>query len=263
MQSRGDVSARGWILCTVAAVGGCATIPSGSAAVVMNSDGRLGVLGEGEHTLSPLAQLDVYDLRAQEHDEDLVGITSDGVPVEARTSLVTFAVAPDELVALEQEVGPGYYDVVIKPIVRASVRRVIAGYRADELDTPSIVEAQRRITELAAARMRPYHIVLDSIDLRTLSIVMSQKSYRAVVDVGVLEQELQAEPQRLEVARQRGEERRERARAIAAAHARIAPTLTPQVLADDAIRAGAALMAAPSTRVVVEDSAHPTMLEVP
>jgi len=45
-------------------------------------------------------------LRDQEHDEDLVGITSDGLPVEARTSLVTFAIALGELVALEREIGP-------------------------------------------------------------------------------------------------------------------------------------------------------------
>lgn len=263
MQVRADVRPSGWILWAVAAASGCATIPSGSAAVIMGAGGHVDVLGEGAHVISPLSRVDLYDLRAQERDEDLVGITSDGVPLQARTSLVTYSIVPNELIALDREVGRGYYDVVIKPLVRSTVRRVLSGYRADQLDTATIVEAQRQITDLAATRLRPFHIVLDSIDLRTLAVLMSAESYRSVLDVGILEQKLLAQPQRLEIARQRGDARRERARAIAAANAHLTPTLTPQVLADDAIRAGVALMSSPSTRVIVEDGAHPMILEVP
>ena len=263
MQRAGDV--RPSLLATglVIAVGGCATIPSGSAAVVLAPNGRTEVFGEGEHDVSPLARIQIYDLRAQEHDEDLVGTTSDGAPLEARASLVTYTIAPDELVALDQEVGPRYYDVIIKPIVRSTVRRVLARYRADELDTPTILAAQQEITALAAARLRPHHIVVDAIDLRTLAIVMSESSYRPILETGMLEQELLAQPQRLEVARQRGAERREQARAIAGANDRVAPTLTPQVLADDALRASAALMAAPRTHVIVNDANQAVTVEVP
>jgi len=229
----------------------------------MSPTGRETVLGEGAYVIPPLSQVELYDLRAQEHDEDLVGITSDGVPLEARTSLVTYSIAPGELAALDHEVGRDYYEVVVKPLVRSTVRRVLSGYRADELDPATLVAVQRQITVLAAERLRPFHILLDSIDLRTLAIVMSEESYRTVLDVGVLEQRLLAQPQRLEVARQRGEERRARARAIAAANAHLAPTLTPEVLKDDAVRATSALLSSPSTHVVVEDGTHPMTLEVP
>ena len=247
----------------VAATAGCATVESGSAAVIMSPSGRLDVVGEGAYVVSPLSRVQVYNLRAQERDEDLVGITADGVPVEARTSLVTYSVAPGELGALEQQVGPDYYDVVVRPIVRASVRRVVAGRRADELGADAVAGVEREITALAAQRLRPFHVLLDGVDLRSLALVMSNDSYRPIEEAGVLEQQLAAEPQALEVARRRGEELRQQARAIAAAHAKVAPTLTPAVLADDAIRARAALLAAPRTRVIVENGRHPTMLEVP
>jgi regulator of protease activity HflC (stomatin/prohibitin superfamily) len=263
MHTRVDVKPIGWILCALTATGGCAAIPSGSAAVMMTASGRFAVLGEGEQEVPPLSRVDQYDLRAQERDEDLVAITRDGVPVEARASLVTYSIAANELIALDREVGRGYYDIVVKPLVRSAVRRALSGYRADQLDTATVLEAQRQITEQAAARLRPFHIVLDSIDLRTLAVQMSPRSYRTVLDVAVLEQELLAQPQRLEVARQRGDALRQRARAIAAANARVAPTLTPQVLADDAIRASAVLMSSSSTRVLVEDGSHPMTLEVP
>jgi regulator of protease activity HflC (stomatin/prohibitin superfamily) len=251
-----------WTICLLFAIGGCATIPSGSAAVLSNPNGRVAVLGEGVHVISALARVEIYDLRAQERDEDLIGSTSDGAPVEARASLVTYSIAAGELEALEREIGRGYYGVVIRPIVRSTVRRVLAGYRADQLDTATILEAQQQITELAATRLRPFHIILDAIDLRTLAVLMTADSYRPIVEIGILEQELLAQPQRLEVARQRGAERLERARAIAGAHDRVTPTLTPQVLADDAIRASAALISAPSTRVIVNDSKHPFAMEV-
>ncbi|MCA1664479.1 MAG: hypothetical protein LC659_09455 [Myxococcales bacterium] len=263
MQARGDVKPSHCIPFALTVLGGCATIPSGSAAVVMGASGRVEVLGEGAHVVSPLARVELYDLRAQERDEDLVGITSDGVPVAARTSLVTYSIAPDELAALDRAVGSGYYDVVVRPIVRASVRRVLSAYRADDLDAATIIDAQRRITELAATRLRPFHIVLDSVDLRTLAVLMSEKSYRMVLDIGVLEQRLLAQRQRLEVERQRGEALRQRARSIAGAHARVAPTLTPAVLADDALRASAALMSSPTTHVLVGDGRQPIALEVP
>ena len=229
----------------------------------MTPSGRVDVLGEGVHAVLPLSRVELYDLRAQERDEDLVGLTSDGVPVQARTSLVTYSIAPGELVALERELGRSYYDVAIRPLVRSTVRRVLAGYRADQLDAATIVEAQGKITQLAAARLRPFHILLDSIDLRTLAVLMSAASYRTVLDVGVLEQELLARPQRVEIERQRGDERRERARSLAAAHDRVAPTLTASVLADDAMRASAALMSSPTTRVIVDDGTHPVAAEVP
>ena len=143
-------------------------------------------------TWSPLSRVELYDLRAQERDEDLLGVTSDGVPVRPVLARDLFD-APDELVALEREVGRNYYDVVIRPLVRSTVRRVLAGYRADQLDTATIVEAQRQITQQAAARLRPFHIVLDSIDLRTLAVRCRAESYRTVLDVGVLEQELLGE----------------------------------------------------------------------
>jgi regulator of protease activity HflC (stomatin/prohibitin superfamily) len=251
-----------WPTCLLFAIGGCATIPSGSEAVVSSPNGRVEVLGEGVHVTSPLARVEVYDLRAQERDENLIGSTSDGAPVEARTSLVTYSIAAGELEALEREIGRGYYAVVVRPIVRSTVRRVLAGYRADQLDTATILAAQQQITELAATRLRPFHIVLDVVDLRTLAVLMSADSYRPIVEIGVLEQELLAQPQRLEVARQHGAERLERARAIAGANDRVTPTLTALVLADDAIRASAALLSAPSTRVIVSDSKHPITMEI-
>jgi hypothetical protein len=258
----GLVRRRGLVL--IFAVAGCATVPSGHAGVLVTARGGVQpvLLGEGMHLMPPLAYVDLYDLRGQERDEDLVAIAADGAPVAARASLVTFHLAPAELVAFDREVGPDYYAVIVRPIVRATVRLVIAGYDSFALyDMTKVRALQRRVTELAKERMRKYHVILDSVDLRTLAVTASPGLQRQILDTGVLEQEVLATPQLVALARDRGDARRQEARAIAAAHALVAPTLTRAILDDEARRASTRLLTAPSATVVVGAPEHP-LLEV-
>ena len=112
---------------------------------------------------------DVYDFRAHEQTEDLAALSADGGMIEARASVLGPTISvPAELVALDREVGPHYYEVVVRPVVRSTPRRIIAGFRADELDTPGITKAEREVTAITAQRLRPYHIVFDNISLRTI-----------------------------------------------------------------------------------------------
>jgi hypothetical protein len=215
-------------------------------------------LGEGMHIIPLLARVDLYDLRGQERDEDLVAIAADGAPVEARASLVTFHVAPAELAAVDREIGPDYYNVIVRPIVRATVRRVVAGYDSFQLRDMTAVRAlQGHASELAAERMRPYHVLLDAVDLRTLAVTASPRLQGQILETGVLEQRVLATPQRLELARRQGDARREEGRAIAHAHELVAPTLTPNVLADEARRATDRLLIAPATTVLLDAPPNP------
>ncbi|HUJ27478.1 MAG TPA: hypothetical protein VLW85_15745, partial [Myxococcales bacterium] len=70
----------------------CATVPAGAGGVVWSPSGDVPreALGEGQHFIGPFAAVQVYDLRAQERNEDLVGLTADGSPVEAGASVVTY-----------------------------------------------------------------------------------------------------------------------------------------------------------------------------
>jgi regulator of protease activity HflC (stomatin/prohibitin superfamily) len=220
------------------------------------------VVEEGLVWVGPLSHVDVYDLRGQERTEDLQAIAADGAPVMARASIVTYSLARQELPALEREIGPGYYEVIIEPIVRASVRRVIAAYRSDELTPDCIRKAQVEITSLIAMRARPFHIVVASVDLRTLAFVLSRQSYQLVTDSAMEEQKLLTAPQLLTLARERAEERRVSGRAIANAHALIAPDLSEDVLGDSAARAWTALVTAPSTTTVVVPAGPSARVEI-
>jgi regulator of protease activity HflC (stomatin/prohibitin superfamily) len=243
---------------------GCAVVPPGYAGVLLPASGGVQPqpLAEGDHLISPLSRVDLFDLRGQERTEDLIALTADGAPAEARASLVTYHLVKEELAAVDREGGPDYYRTIVQPIIRSTVRRVLAAYRADELSSASIVAAQQEITRIAAERLRPFHILLDALDLKTLAVIVSRHSYAQVLARGVLEQEVLAIPQKLEVARQKAAALKEAAGAVAAAHSLVAPTLTPEVLGDTARRAELQLLTSPASEVLVTEPGQPYKLEV-
>jgi len=250
----------GWLLLSAAA---CVTVPSGHLGVLLRPEGvAREPIGEGVHLIGPLARAEIYDLRGQEHLEYLAALSADGAMLEARASVLTFRPAAGEVVALAREVGPSYYQVVVQPIIRSTVRRVLAGRRLDELDTAGILGAQGEITRIAAARARPYHIILESVDLRTLDMLPSSPAYRVVIATSVSEQEVLAARKRVDLVRHSGDARREAARGVAVSHAVLAPTLTAETLTESANRAWTNLVTAPSSHVEVRASRNPYLMEV-
>ncbi len=248
---------------SIAALSACATVPPGSTGVLLRTSGvDVEALTEGVSLIGPLSVVGVYDLRGQERSEDLEALSADGAVLKANASVLTFHPVRSEVVALAREVGPSYYETILRPIVRSSLRKVLAGFRADQLDTPGIGKAQREVTEDVARRVRPYHITFDGIDLRTLGIDQSSEAYRSIVDTSVEEQNALTARELPVLARKHAEEMRAEARGISGAHALIAPTLTPELLSDAAYHAWSKLLTAPSTQVEVRPNAQPYVLEV-
>ena len=192
----------------------------------------------------------------------MAALSADGMALDAHASVMTFHPAQGEVVALAREIGPDYYRVLVRPIVRSTLRNVLAAYPADALNTPGITRAEREITAETARRLRPHHVVFDSISLRTLGIVRPSASYQAVIDTGVKEQEAIAARLLPEQTRQQANELRAEAQGIAEFHALIAPTISPELLTDAANRAWTSLLTAPSTSVEVRPKPQPYVLEI-
>ena len=246
-------------------LGACATIPPGAAGVVWRPGGGVEpqTLGEGQHVVGPLSSVDVYDLRAQERDEDLVGLTADGAPVEAGASVVTFHLVAEELAQLDRQLGPRYYETVVSPVVRAMARRVLARYRAAELDSAGIRRAQDGLMALLVPALRPMHIAVDGVVFRRV-LFTSPGAYAAVLDTARSEQAAIAARTDIEGAAERARRWREQALGIAAAHALVAPSLSPESLEEARRRAWDRLVTSPSTSVLVRpEGESPLLLEVP
>ena len=241
----------------------CAVVPPGHRAVLLTATHGLqrDLLPEGTHVVAPWNRVDVFDLRGQEQDEDIWALTADGAPLEARASLVTYRLVPDQLAQLDREIGPDYYRVIVEPIVRSTVRKVMARYQASQLTSQNILAAQREIGREASERLLPLHVVLESVDLRTM-VVQSDSFYAVVLATASAEQVALAGPALVELARRRAEGQHEEALSIANAHARIAPTLTAAALDEEAGRAEGALLSSPHAHVVVAPPGQAVRLEV-
>ncbi len=70
--------------------------------------------------------------RSQERAERLEVQSSDGLGIVLDTS-IRFHAAPGEVLALDQEVGPNYYDVLIGPTLRSQARRVVGRFKPEEI----------------------------------------------------------------------------------------------------------------------------------
>lgn len=258
----GHLTAR-WLLPPLTLIAlGCATVPSGQGAVVLAPSGiEPQPLTEGVSSIPWFSTVSLYDLRQQQVTVRFHALTSDGGLVTASASVVTYRIVPAELVALARETGPDYGQVLVRPEAEAAVRAVVGGLPADELDSEHILLAQAEITRRAAARLRPYHVLLESVDLRTLQVVAPL----AQLEVGralVLEQRLLTAPRDLEIAHKKADALREEARGFAEQLEAIAPSLSPQTLEDRRRRAWDGLLRAPSSSVVVETAGPPAVLEV-
>jgi regulator of protease activity HflC (stomatin/prohibitin superfamily) len=241
--------------------GACATVPPGYAGVVLTPSGtRARPLGEGVTVVPLLSQVALYDLRVQTRAEDFEAVAADGAPVVANSSVFAYRVEPTEVVALHREVGPHYYAVVIRPLIRAEVRRVLADFRSDQINAAAVPHIQTLIQARLGPQLRRYHVVADSLNLRNLVVHYSATSYAEILDTGVLEQKVLAIPQQLAIARQRADVLRQQANGLAAQFHLVAPTLTSKTLADSATHAFGLLLAAPGTEVVSGSGA--TILEV-
>ena len=236
----------------------CATVPPGAGGVVLRSSGTdPSPLGEGSHWTGFFSRTELYDLRQQEHDENLVGLTSDGASVELRASLVTYRLVAEELVALAREIGPEYHEVIVRPVVQSTVRRVIARYRADELDTPRLRQAQDDITRLARDRLRPHHLLLTSVLIRGVFFDAPRLNDEIQI-TAIQEQRVLEARQQVEVTRARASARVEEARGIDAAHRLLAPTLDRHLLDSRRVHAWERLLTSP--RVEVEVTSSPLLL---
>lgn len=258
---RNPLFTRGWALLPFIAVTGCATVPSGDRALVISPLGAEETIDEGTSLIFPFSRVDYFDLRAQERNEDLIGLTAEGAPVIARSSLVTYRIDPDGLSALDHELGPDYYDVLIKPLLYSTVRKVFASYPWLELDSDHIIQAQKRITKILRDHLKPYPIVLEGVEMREVLIDLSG-AYREVEDTEVWKENVLKSAQEIKVARAQADALRRTATGVFNSHRLIAPTLTGRLISDTERRAWGDLISSPTSTVKVIGASPPSLVEV-
>ena len=165
------VTRSAWLF-VVAATAACsyAHVGSGEVGVVKTPDGvRPKPLPPGVWHVGMSDHTTTYSVRSQEKEERLDVQSADGLGITLDTSIRYHAI-PQEAVALDQELGPDYYAVLIGPTLRSQARRVVGRFKPEEIYSTQRELIERQIREGVEVAIKGRHIQLEAVLVRNVAL---------------------------------------------------------------------------------------------
>jgi len=208
---------------------GCITVGPGRVGVLWSANGgtQKDAYGEGLHTVAPWNSMSVYDLRAMTHDEPLNVIAANGLAIKLDAA-VRYRLVPGEVIALQEEIGPEYYETILEPVLRSEARRVIGRYTPEEIYSTHRDAIERETREGVQNKIAGKHIQLEAILIRNVEL---PEAIRHAIDQKLAaEQEVLKMKYVLEVAKANAEQKQIEAQAISDYNKTVAAGLSPAVL---------------------------------
>jgi regulator of protease activity HflC (stomatin/prohibitin superfamily) len=156
----------------VAASGACsyARIGSGEVGVVKTPDGvQQTPLMPGVWRIGMFDHSTSYSVRSQEKEERLDVQSSDGLGITLDTSIRYHAI-PGEVVALDRELGPDYYAVLLGPTLRSQARRVVGRFKPEEIYSTQRELIERQIREGVEVAIKGRHVELEAVLVRNVGL---------------------------------------------------------------------------------------------
>jgi regulator of protease activity HflC (stomatin/prohibitin superfamily) len=229
---------------------GCTTIGPGRVGLLWRaSDGtQKTTYSEGLHTVAPWNTMSVYDLRSMSHDEELDVIAVNGLTIKLNSS-VRYRIEPAEVVELQQQIGPDYYEKILEPVLRSEARRVIGRYTPEEIYSTKRELIERELREGLKEKIAGKHLVLEAILIRNVEL---PPAIRTAIDQKLAaEQEVLKMKYVLELARAGAEQKRLEAEGIADYNRTISQSLGPAILEYERIQQLSQLAASGNAKMVV------------
>ena len=229
---------------------GCATVAPGNVGVLWTaaSGTQREMYREGLHPIAPWNHLSIYDLRVQSHDELLNVIAANGLAIQLDASL-RYHLIGAEVVAMQEQIGPEYYEKILEPVLRSEARRVIGQYTPEEIYSTRRDSIERQIREGVKAKITGLHLDLDAILIRNVEL---PPAIRTAIDQKLAaEQDVLKQRYVLEVDKAKAEERRAEAQGIADYNKMISATLNPAILEFERIQQLVKLATSPNAKTVI------------
>ncbi len=230
---------------------GCVRIGPGSQGVLFKLFGggiQPEFYGEGIHIVYPWNTMYVYDVRIQDGPERLSILASNGLSVGLDVSIRFRPLAP-ELPALHQDIGPAYYQKIIKPTIRSEIRKIVGQFTPEEIYSTKRQEVETSIIEAIESALEGKHIIVETLLIRNVDL--PEKLRIAISEK--LEEEQRAEKMVFTLERERQEASRKaiEAKGIADFQRIVAQGLTADLLRWKGIEATESLSRSDNAKVVV------------
>ncbi|HTR52710.1 MAG TPA: prohibitin family protein [Kofleriaceae bacterium] len=185
---------------------GCtyASIGSGEVGIVRTPSGMdPHVYTAGDWRIGSDDRATLYSVRSQEHAERLEVQSSDGLGIVLDTS-IRYHIVPDEVLALDRELGPDYYDVLIGPTLKSQARRVVGRFTPDQIYSTQREQIEKEIREGIDNAIKGRHVVLEAVLVR--NVVLPPQLQAAITDK--LEAEQSALKMKFVIAQQEAEDQK-------------------------------------------------------
>jgi prohibitin 2 len=254
------------VLVALGTAGGCATaVGPGRVGVLWRASNgtQAPAYSEGLYYIAPWNDFYVYDLRSMSHDEVLDVIAVNGLGIKLDAS-VRYHLNPDEIVQLQREIGPDYYQTIIEPVLRSEARRVFGRYTPEEIYSTKRDLIEREIREGLRAKIDGKHIALEAVLIRNVELPAAIRN--AIDQKLAAEQDVLKMKYVIEVAKSVAEQRRIEAQGVADYNQIIAASLTSPMLEYDRIQELNRLAASSNAKTVVIGpgaGGTPVMLSAP
>jgi len=262
---------------------GCsyAHVNSGEVGIVRTPTGMSQqTLQTGDWRIGYYDDATVYSTRSQDRAEQLEVLAANGLKVVLDAS-VRYHIVPDEVLALDQELGIHYYSTLIGPTLRSEARKVVGRYQPEEIYSTQREVIAREILEGVESHLKGRHLVLEAVLIRNVQLPEAiqqainnkleaeQEALKmkfviaraqAEAEKQVLQQKSDAERQRIAAqaqadalrveAQARADAKRLDGEAQAAYQKSLEAGLTPQVLSYYKVEATKALAGSPNSKLI-------------
>ena len=232
------------------ALSGCVAIGPGRTGVLWTAAGgtQATTYPEGLHSVAGWNTMYVYDLRSMSHDEELDVIAVNGLTIKLNAS-VRYRIEPKEVVALQEEIGPDYYQKILEPVLRSEARRVIGRYTPEEIYSTKRELIERELREGLKEKIAGKHLVLEAILVRNVEL---PPAIRTAIDQKLAaEQEVLKMRYVLELTRAAAEQKRVEAAGVADSNRAISQSLSPAILEYERVQQLSTLAASGNSKLVV------------
>lgn len=161
------------------------------------------IYGQGFHMKAPWNTMFVYNVREQLKEEKLNVISSDGLNIEVDVSC-RFHPRHDKIGYLHDEIGTEYAELIVKDLIRTTVRKVVGTYKPEELYSTKRDEIEKEIEESLKNYLSEKNVVLQSIFVRSIKLPVEIET--AIQDK--LKQQQEAEKYVYKIEREKKEKER-------------------------------------------------------
>ncbi len=229
---------------------GCAKVDAGYGGVLWTAlDGTQDdKYVEGWFFVAPWNKLITYNVRTQDRPEELHVLASNGLSIRLEASL-RYRADSAKLAKLHTTLGPGYYDVMVAPLLRSAAREVGGRYTPEEIYSTKRSAVEQGIYDEVKVKLKDRPIILEAILVRNVDL--PDKLKRAINDK--LEEEQRALKMKFTLDREVLEAQRKEieAKGIAERNRIITASITENLLRYEGIKATERLASSKNAKTVV------------